>query len=91
MADHMKLIPERIRKKLNDKQQRVVQGYSSKTKLQAVLRWRQRMAKGGIDVKELAEEVGKPDPRISEWLNLKVEPGEDNFLSVEGALYKMGV
>lgn len=82
---------DRVIEGLNEKQRLVVVKYSSKTKLQSVIRWKQRMAKGHITVRDLAKAVRKPEPRISEWLNLKFEPTGDNFEAVESALYKMGV
>lgn len=83
-------LPERVVQGLCHKKKRVVASYQSQSKLTSVVRWRLRMAKAGISVQALAEEVGKPGSRISEWLTFKVEPTEESFLLVENAIYKMG-
>lgn len=84
------VIPARVAESLDNKQKRVVAGYQSQTKLSSVVRWRQRMAKAGIKVNEVAESVGKPASRISEWMTFRVEPEEENFLLVENAIYSLG-
>lgn len=81
-------LPPRF-KKMTDEQRKIGIEYSSKTKLNAVMRWRVRMAVLGIKSGELAKEFGKPTSRISEWLNFRKEPNEDDFLKIESILYKM--
>lgn len=83
-------LPQRVAEGLDHKKKRVVGGYQSQAKLTSVVRWRLRMAKAGIGVQDLAEQVGKPPSRISEWLTFKVEPTEESFLLVENAIYAMG-
>lgn len=88
--DRLDLLPKRLRDKLTDKQKRVIAGYATTSKLRAVLRWKTRMAKCNITSKELSDRVLRENSRISEYLNLKVEPGEEAYLAIESALYKMG-
>lgn len=83
-------LPPRF-KHMKGRQERIVLNYSSPVKLKAVARWKERMAKQNIKVKDLAEKIGKPAPRISEWVNFRVEPTEENFNLVENALYDLGV
>lgn len=84
----LKLIPAHQRERLSKKQIRTVESYSSPVKLKAVLRWKPRMAAARITLKDLAEKVGKPSTRLSEWMNFTHEPEETNFLDVESTLYK---
>jgi len=69
---------------------RIVLAYSSHVKLKAVVRWKERMAKAGLNNKKIAEHLDVPETRISEWLNFTWEPQEDIFLKVEKLLYKHG-
>lgn len=83
-------LPENVAKKLTKRQRHVLEKYSTKSKRSAVIRWRQRMAKAGIQVKDVAAILKKPVPRISEWVHFKYEPCETSFLKVEDAIYKLG-
>lgn len=83
-------IPARLVEKMNHLQKQVIIEYSSETKLKAVIRWRQRMAKAGIMVRDISKEIEKPESRVSEWLNFKKEPNEEMFLNIEKVIYKMG-
>ena len=64
--------------------------YSSFVKLKAVIRWKERMARQGIATQSLAESIGVPPTRISEYLNFTKEPIEDIFQSIEEKLYNLG-
>ena len=86
---NIKIVPKHQRDRLNDKQRRTVEAYTSVVKLKSVIRWRTRMAQAGISVKTLAEKVDKPVTRISEWLNFTHEPEESSFLQVEAEIYKL--
>ncbi|MDX9690517.1 MAG: hypothetical protein RBT70_08695 [Alphaproteobacteria bacterium] len=68
-----------------------ITNYTTPTKLKAVIRWRERMARGGITTSQLAEYVGKSPTRLSEWLYFTHEPREQAFNEIEAALYEMGV
>ena len=83
-------LPPRF-KHFKGRQERIVLNYSSPVKLNAVARWKERMAKRNIKAKDLAQKIDKPAPRISEWVNFKKEPSEENFNLVEAALYDLGV
>ena len=82
-------LPPRF-KKLKGKQEQIVLNYSSPVKLKAVARWKVRMAAQGISVNALAKKIKKPPSRISEWVNFRKEPTEENFNLVESALYSLG-
>lgn len=94
-----KQVPEIMRLKLQCakltsielQKKRTINAYSSHVKLKAVVRWKERMARAGITVTDLAKLVKEPTPRISEWLNFTWEPNEDRFNTIESALYKLGV
>lgn len=91
-------VPEIVRLKLNQKKlttiqqqkKRTISQYSSPVKLKAVVRWKERMARAGINTVSLAKLVKEPAPRISEWLNFTWEPDEDRFHKIEKVLYKLG-
>ena len=70
---------------------RIVLGYSSHVKLKAVVRWKERMARAGLNNNKLAGMLDVPPSRISEWLNFTWEVQEDTFLKIEKILYKLGV
>lgn len=89
-GDRLKAVPEALRKRLNDKQKRVVDRYESLDKLKAVLRWKGRLTKAGLTSRELSLRLNKPEPRISEYINLKKEPEENTYLAIESAIYDMG-
>jgi len=80
-------------KSRDEKVKKIVLSYSSETKLKAVLNWPVRMKRRSppIMTKELAELSGIKAPRISEFLNLRVEPTEEQFLLIDGILHTLGV
>lgn len=90
LKKRLKLIPDRIVEGLNHKQKRVILNYQSDDKLNAVIRWPQRMAKARITAVEIANRMGTQPPRISEWINFKREPGEENYLEVESIIFNLG-
>lgn len=90
LQERLKGCPPSFIKKLTEKQKRVVLLYTTEIKLKGVLRWKQRMARAGVSGVDLAEKIGKPATRISEWVQLKKEPTEENYYSVEDALYSLG-
>lgn len=69
---------------------RIVLAYSSAVKLKAVVRWKERMVKAGLNGAKLAGMLDLPPSRISEWLNFTWEVPEDIFLKIEKILYKLG-
>lgn len=95
---NMAQLPDMVRRKLCSKKlttiqqqkKRTVAAYSSHVKLKAVVRWKERMARAGINTVSLAKLVKEPAPRISEWLNFTWEPDEDRFHKIEKVLYKLG-
>lgn len=86
----LKMIPERILERLDHKQKRVILNYQSTDKLNAVLRWPQRMAKARITSIEISKRMDNSPPRISEWINFKREPEEENYLKVEEIIFALG-
>lgn len=97
--ENTRIFPKSLRLKLIeqshkgniDAKKKTIENYSSPVKLKSVIRWRERMARGGIDTKTLADAIGVKTTRMSEWLNFTHEPREDKFNAVEAALYEMGV
>lgn len=77
--------------KLTTSQRQCVCRYSNAVKLNAVIRWKTRMAKASIRGKEMSYVLKVPEQRISEWLNLKHEPAESTFDAFEKILYNKGV
>jgi len=82
--------PAGIAKKLSSKQMRVIGQYETVTKLRAVMRWKERMARHGISNIQIARDVGVATPRISEYLNFQRQPHESKFRKIESAIYKRG-
>lgn len=74
---------------IQQQKKRIVLAYSSHVKLKAVVRWKERMAKAGLNNNKLAGMLDVPPPRISEWLNFTWEVPEDTFLKIEKILYKL--
>lgn len=82
--------PPAFLKSLTDDQKHIILKYDNAVKLRAVMRWKQRIARSGISQQDIANKVDKPLPRINEWVNLRVEPTEENFNAVEDCLYRLG-
>lgn len=73
------------------RRERCISNYSSKTKLNAVKRWRERLLKcKDLNVQKLADLVGKHQPRISEYMSFLIEPPDDTFYQIEQIIYDHG-
>ena len=81
-------LPKRFDDRLTEKKRLCIQKYESDTKLAAVLRWPERMVRVGLTNVKIGEKLKKHPFRISEYLNLKIEPPEDIFLKIENLIYK---
>ena len=91
MTQNIELLSDNTRIKLTAQQKTVIAGFESGVKFRAVLKWRERMARGSITGRQIAKDVGLPYTRISEYLNFKKEPNEKRFLAIEKAIYNRGV
>jgi len=80
-------LPPRLRKMAKNKQDIALE-YTSKTKLNAVLQWPILMKQVGMTGRDLAEKAGKKETRISEFLNIRKEPNDSDFLKIDGILHK---
>lgn len=83
-------LPKLLRDNLTPQQERVVLNYESAVKLKAVVRWKERMVRGGVTLPQLAQAAGKPKSRLSEYMNFKHEPRDESFRIIEKALYNFG-
>lgn len=88
LARRLAKLPLRFQGRLTEKKRLCITKYSTDTKLSAVLRWPERMVRVGLTGKMVAEKLGKDHVRISEYINLKIEPPEEVFLQIEGIIYK---
>ena len=69
-----------------EKRQRCLEKYTSKTKMKSVRDWKKRMAITGITAKSIAEKVGTDAPRISEYITFLTEPSDEKFAAIEAIL-----
>ena len=90
MSKNIKFFSKSLADTLTDKQKRVVEQYESVSKLRAVMRWRERLVRSKVTNQSLADLLGMPAPRLSEYINFKRQPQEEKFLSIESAIYKLG-
>lgn len=70
----------------NYKQKRVIEQYDSPDKLQDVLAWRIRVKRCDLNISDLAAAMDVPQPRVSEWILLLVQPSDETFKRVETVL-----
>lgn len=77
------------RRHLNDKQNRVIENYSSRTKFEAVVAWKRIMQDNRIKAIDVSKASGIPASRISEWTNFYFEPKDDAFKKVDKALKEL--
>lgn len=79
----------RLPKRLRGKARQVAIGYTDQSKLSAVARWKERMARAGIKGYDLARHIGKSQAQLSAWMNFAKEPTDENFMLVEKWLYEL--
>lgn len=84
-------LPQVKIKALTEKQVRVVCKYSSDGKLHTVLRWRIRVLKAGMLMKDLAEAVGVKKDQLSHWMALTNEPNDEHYKLAQQTLRRWGV
>lgn len=80
------------KKTRSERRARCIKNYRSQSKLKAVQRWPQRIAKNrGLTLKYIAERMGKKQPRISEYVGFIIEPPDHVFDQIEQILLEAGV
>lgn len=84
----LKKLPLRFAERITEKKRLCIEKYNTDTKFSAVLRWPERMVRVGLTGKMIAEKLEKDPIRISEYINLKIEPPEDTFHQIEKLIYR---
>lgn len=87
---NLKYFAKSVADTLTEKQKSVIAQYESVSKLRAVMRWKERMARHNITSVQIANDVGVAHTRISEYINFKRQPKEEKYLAIESAIYKRG-
>lgn len=72
----------------NEKCQRCIQKYSSKTKMKSVRDWRKRITGCRAKQSEIAATCGIRPERLSEYMRLLFEPADDIFYKIESEIRK---